>query len=230
MVVVPARPGPIVALSSLERGRSEIDEALDDLFGAPDDRGPGVADAVLVVGGIAAVVVGLVGRWPLLVVLGAGAAALGMILPLRSLWRRVASRRQAAVVQRVIGDGVLLRVDDATLERLVDAHRQVSTIGTLEETDQARAEAIAHAALREVATLLEGRAPSSVAEVEYVAARLAALEDLSRVLRDAPPLTGEAERRDALLEARREVEGLTGASSVAEATQLAAELSGRDAS
>jgi hypothetical protein len=228
LVVVPARPGSIVPLASLERGRSDIDEALDDLFGEPDERGPELADAVLAVGGIAAAVVGFVAGWPFLAVLGAGAFGLGMILPLRSLWRRVVSRRHAAVVQRLIGDGALLRVGEPTIDRLVEAHHAIEG-GSLDGHDSARAEAVAHAALREVATLLEGRVPVSAAELEYVVTRSSALEGLARALREAPQADGDQERLDALLAARREVEALAGTSSVTEAAALAAELSGRDA-
>jgi len=37
-VIVPARPGPLVRSYDLVRGRDEIDELLDDVFGEPDDR------------------------------------------------------------------------------------------------------------------------------------------------------------------------------------------------
>jgi hypothetical protein len=230
MVVVPSRPGPVVSLQSLEPGRTDIDEALDELFGEPDDRGPGIADAALVLGGGAALVVGFVAGWPVAVVGGVCAAALGSVLPLRSLWRRVSSGRHAKVVRRAIGDGVLLRVGDPTLDRLMNAHRSVGEVDVADSSDRVRADAVALAALREVATLLDGRLPNSAAELEYVVSRSQALEDLARALRDAPRRDSEAERSAALLAARREVEGLTGASSVADANGFAAELSGRDAS
>jgi hypothetical protein len=229
-VVVPARPGSIVPLASLERGRSDIDEALDDLFGEPDERGPGLADAVLLVGGVVAASTGLIAGSPFLVVVGAGAVALGLILPLRSLWRRVVSLRHTAALHRMIGDGALLRVGNPAIDRLVGAHSQVVAIGSLDEHDRARAATVAHAALREVATLLDGRVPLAAAELEYIATRTNALEALARVLRQTPDSRGDRDRRNALLEARREVEDLTGSSSVAEAAALVAELSGRDAS
>jgi hypothetical protein len=230
MVVVPSRPGPVVPLQSLERGRTDIDEALDELFGEPDDRGPGTADAALLLGGVAATVVGFAAGWPIAVVVGVCAAALGSVLPLRTLWRRVSAGRHASVVRRAIGDGALLRVGDPTLDRLIDAHRAVGAIDVLDPGDRARADAVAHAALREVATLLDGRVPTSAAELEYVVSRSQALEDLARALRDAPRRDSETERSAALLAARREVEGLTGASSVADANEFAADLSGRDGS
>jgi hypothetical protein len=230
MLVVPSRPGPVVPLQSVERRRTDIDEALDELFGEPDNRGPGIADTALVAVGVSAMVVGFVVGLPVAVVVGVCAAALGSVLPLRSLWRRVSSGRHANVVRRAIGDGALLRVGDPTLDRLTNAHRSVGAVDVPDPSDRARANAVAHAALREVATLLDGRAPTSAAELEYVVSRAQALEDLAGALRDAPRRDPEAERTAALLAARREVEGLTGASSVADANEFAAELAGRDAS
>jgi hypothetical protein len=230
MVVVPSRPGPVVPLQSLERGRTDIDEALDELFGEPDDRGPEMADAALLLGGVAAVVVGSVAAWPVAVVIGACAAALGSVLPLRTLWRRVSSGRHASVVRRAIGDGALLRVGDPTLDRLTEAYRSVGAVDVLDRSDRARADAVAHTALREVATLLDARVPTSAAELEYVVSRAQALEALARALRHAPRRDPETERSAALIAARREVERLTGASSVADANDFTAELLGRDAS
>ena len=68
VVIVPSRPGPLESLGGSERNRDEVDELLDDMFGEPDERGPGVADAVLVVGGAGAVVGGLAASLPGVVV------------------------------------------------------------------------------------------------------------------------------------------------------------------
>ncbi|MGB8861932.1 MAG: hypothetical protein WCC60_21935, partial [Ilumatobacteraceae bacterium] len=107
-VIVPARPGPLVRLRDLERGRDELDELLDDVFGEPDDRGPGPVDAVLVVGGLGAIIGGQAASLPTAVtVCGAAAVGLGAVLPLRSLWRRVGSARRASRLQLLLGDGAL---------------------------------------------------------------------------------------------------------------------------
>src|SRR4051812_6983339 len=103
LVVVPARPGAVTRLGDVGGRRDDLDELLDDVFGEPDDRGPGPVDAVLLVGGAAAIVVGSVTSAPAAVtVVGAIAAALGAVLPARALWRRVAdggrSRRLRALV------------------------------------------------------------------------------------------------------------------------------------
>jgi hypothetical protein len=229
MVVVPVRPGPIVALASPDRSRSEIDELLDDVFGEPDNRGPGITDAVLVLGGAAAVVIGAVASSPVLIAIGVGAVLLGSILPLRSFWRRAASAKSASRVQRLVGDGMLLRTDHPEIGRLVAAHDALVGPDSAVAPDvRLRIEAVAHAAACEVATMLEGRAPSSAAETEYIVSRITALKGLARALRDGSNVEGDRDRRVAMLDARREVEDITGSSSVTDAGRLAEELLGDD--
>ncbi|MFN0025870.1 MAG: hypothetical protein ACKV2O_01620 [Acidimicrobiales bacterium] len=226
VVVVPARPGPLVALSELQRGRDEIDVALDVLFGEPDDRGPGPVDALLFVGGAAGVAAGQVGSLPVLVSVGGAAAmALGAILPLRSLWRRVESARRSRRLQVRLGDGVLLRTDHAHLKALVMAHEQLSDLARhLASEPKARVAAVAHSALREVASLLDGRLPQTQAELDYVSARTSALVELCHVVGAPGVSDGEADRRHAVVEARREVEEVSGRSSLTDAADLARQL------
>lgn len=220
VVVVPARPGPLLAVGS-ERPRDDIDLALDDVFGAPDDRGPGVADAVLVAGGGGVVIAGAIGSWPpIAIVAGAAAAALGLILPVRSLWHRASVRRRDGARLARRADGALLRVGDDTVADLVARHDQVREAAAgLPVGDRLRVEAVAHAAVREVASLLGGRDPSGVAEVEYAAARVAALRSLA----EAAAAPGAARAAD--VAARREVEAI-GGSSIADASALVDELGG----
>ena len=52
VVYVPRRPGPLVSLNVAPKQADEIDEVLDDLFGAADDRGPSSTDAFLIAAGV----------------------------------------------------------------------------------------------------------------------------------------------------------------------------------
>lgn len=233
-VVVPARPGPLVRLDHVVAGgrpRDEVDEVIDEVFGT-DDRGPGVADAVLVAGGAGAVVVAQLASWPTIVtVAGAAAAALGAVLPARAVLRRLAGSRRRRAVRAVVGDGTVLRTDHAAVTALVAEHDRLreSTIH-LAAVPKARVDEVAHSALTEVASLLQGRSPTSAAEVDYVLERVRALGDLRSTLADPRVGDGEHERRRALVEARREVERLSGGSSVNDADELARALLGDDAS
>lgn len=150
MVVVPARPGPLVRLSHIERGRDEIDDVLDELLGAPDDSGPGPVDACLLVGGLGMVAAGqLTSLPPLVSVLGAVAAGLGAVLPLRSLVRRLSGAKRARRVQSLIAEGSLLRVDHPSVEALLGAHENVvDAMETLAASPRAQAAAVAHDAMR----------------------------------------------------------------------------------
>lgn len=222
-VVVPAGPGPLVAVAP-ESPRDDIDVALDEVFGAPDDRGPGVADAVLVAGGGGVVVAGSVASWPLAVVVAGGAAiGLGLILPVRSAWRRAAARRRdiARVARRT--HGAVLRIGHDVVADLVAQHDRVREAAAgLPADERLRVESVAHAAVREVAALLGERAPSGAAELEYVSARAAALRDLARAAVAAP----EAVHTTKVV-ARREVEQI-GGSSLDDAAALVHELGDDD--
>lgn len=224
MVVVPVAPGPLRRLTDVDPGRDDVDDALDELFGAPDDRGPGVADAVLVIGGAGAVVAGQLAELPTAVtVVGALAAALGVILPARSIWRGMSSRRRSRRIGSIVRDGVLMRTDHEQLARIVAGHDRLTALaGDGERADRVRS--VAHVAAYEVAVLLEARVPVTAAEREYVAARVAGLEAVAVALTD-PALrpADEAERR-ARVEARHEVEAISGASALTEAADLLRDL------
>jgi len=231
-VVVPARPGPIVRLGDLMRTRDEVDDALDDVFGQPDDRGPGPVDAALLIGGVGAVVAGQAASLPTLVTIGGViAVVLGAILPLRSLWRRVESGRHSRRLQAAIGDGVVLRADDPRVEELLAAHQgALDAAARLAVAPRARVAEVAHAAVLEVASLLAGRAPAVETEIDYVSARVRALHDLAAAAADPRAGDGERDRRQALADARVEVERLAGGSSIADAAALSRELLGTDGS
>lgn len=224
VVVVPARPGPLRRLDDVDRGRDDVDDMLDDLFGAPDQRGPGIADAVLIAGGAGAVIAAQLASWPTPVtVLGVATVALGLILPARSLWRRAGVRRRTRRIGAVVGHGMLLRTDDDLLRRIVTAHDRIEQ-GPARGEHGDRAREVAHAAAHEVAGLLEGRRPAKAAEREYVAARAVALEELVAVLEDPSLPPADQAERQAMVDARREVEAIAGASSVTDVAALVAEL------
>jgi hypothetical protein len=224
VVVVPTRPGPLRRLDDAERGRDDVDDVLDDLFGAPDQRGPGIADAVLVAGGAGLAAVGQIASWPLAVtVIGIVAAALGLVLPARSAWRRAGAARRTRRLAAVVGNGMLLRIDHDALRRLVAAHDRIEQ-GLDPGRDAERARSVAHAAAYEVASLLEGRLPATAAEHEYVAARAVALEEIAATLADPNVALDDQRARQAMVEARREVEEIAGGSSVTDAADLVREL------
>jgi hypothetical protein len=224
VVVVPGRPGPLRRLDDAERGRDDVDDVLDDLFGEPDGRGPGIADAVLVAGGAGVAAVGVLASFPTAItVAGVAAAGLGLSLPVRSAWRRAAAQRRTRRVAAVVGDGMLLRTDDEPLLRLVAAHEQIERVaGAGEQAERARS--VAHGAAHEVASLLEGRLPATAAEREYVTARVLALEELAAELADPSLPPADHRERQAVVEARREIEAIAGDSSVADAADLLRDL------
>ena len=130
----------------------------------------------------------------------------------------------------MVGDGVPLRTDHPATAALVGAYdRCVADHSRLVAWRRVQVDAVAHAALMEVATLLDGRRPAVPAEVEHVAARTRALTALADAVAD--PAIGDgaadAQQRDALLEARAEVERLDGASAVTEADALTRALRGQ---
>lgn len=231
LVVVPARPGLPVSLQELERGRDEIDDMLDDVFGTTDERGPGIVDAVLVAGGLAALLAGLTGAAPTFVtVLGIAAVLLGAVLPIRSLWWRFGSARRSARLGALLGDGVLLRIDDSGIQQLVGAHqRLMAASAALAPAPRARVQEVTHSALLEVASLFGRHVPVTQVDRIYVADRLRALQQLDAVLADPRVGDGESERRQALIEARHEVEQIAG-NSITDAAALSRELLGDDES
>ena len=232
VVVVPVAPAPLVRLRDLERGRDEIDDVVDELFGAPDDRGPGPVDAALLIGGVGAVVAGVAADQPTIVTVGGVIAALlGSILPIRALSTKIGARRRSARLRSIIGGGAPLRTDHPSVERLLAAHAELLSASTaLELPARGRVEKVAHSAVLEVASLLDGRSPTTAGESEYIELRAQALADLARTVADPRVGDGESEHRRAVVEARQEVEQLAGGSSVTDAADLSRDLLGRDES
>jgi hypothetical protein len=230
-VVVPSRPGPLVRLADVDRERDDLDEVLDDAFGAPDDGGPGPFDLVLLLGGAGAVIAGLTSLAPVWVLwAGVVAFVLGAILPLRSLWRLRAAARRTARLQAAIGDGALLRTDHPAVATLVAAHARCvgAATGTV-DWRRVQVDVVAHAAVIEVVTLLAGRPPVVAGEVQYVEARAAALTALADALDDPAVRDGDGDdlaRRQAVLEARAELDDVAGSSALGDVETLTRSLRG----
>ncbi len=157
---VPPEPGPL-----LRSRRDEDDAVLDDLFGPPDDDGPGAFDIALVAAGIGLLVGGLVADLTGLVVLGALVLLLGLVLPLRSVLRRRGLRSRAP--------GLPLAGDDNVLDRFTAAYDAIYASG---RPAAAVARPVVHLAAVEVATLLDGEPIGGPAQRAYVIQRVELLE------------------------------------------------------
>jgi hypothetical protein len=97
-IVVPHAPGPLVRPDAARRDRDDLDDVIDELF--PDtDEPPGWFDAGLL--GVAAALIGwaLAGGPGWALVVGVVCLALGVVLPVRWLWRRARARRSFGVCQ-----------------------------------------------------------------------------------------------------------------------------------
>jgi hypothetical protein len=239
-VVVPHSPGPLVPLDRPQRGRDDLDELIDELF--PDtDEGPGWFDA-----GLVALAAGLVG-WRVAggptaaLVAGGAALALGCILPLRWVGQRLQRRRHRRRREAIAATGVLLHVANPATAGLVQAYDDLAAVtGTGSTAGTAGAgwhhdagTDAAHGALLEVATLLRGRAPGSDGERDYVTARAVAIEGLTAAVREARDRRRAGGRADAddvagpdpalVVEARRELEAMTGNSALSRLDELTTE-------
>ena len=180
IVVVPWTPGELVAVNPETRpARDDLDELLDEVFGEPTREGPGTFDVALLIGGtglvVATEVAGLSNGF---LVLGLGAIALGLILPIRNLGQRLSRRRAGRRLEISLGRGLPLSVGHPATRALVSAYRQISGANRSTTAFGFEALEVAHLAMIEVAGLLQGRLPSGAAEEEYVATRTRALTDL----------------------------------------------------
>jgi hypothetical protein len=230
VVVVPERPGPLRTLAAPSEWDVELDTMLDEVFGAPVEEGPGLTDAVLVLVGLAALAAWQLTSRPAWVgVLGAVCLVLGLVLPVRSTFLAVRRRRLARAVSAAIGNGAPLRLDDRSTRRLVHAYDAVLEESAYDAVAAPEAVSIAHQALIEVASLLEGRVPATASERAYVDERAAALDALHRELVAARPIAISDEvdgdipveaLRDAAVDAMRDLESRTDGGSVARITAL----------
>ena len=222
LVVVPRRPGPLIKPPPDKRRHDDLDEVLDELFGEPTREGPGPFDVALVAGGALLVATAWLGWLPRgLGVVGACAAALGLVLPARSLWRRLARRRAVSRLHGTLEQGLPLTLGHDVVRRLADDYERVVAarqplVGLAQDALEA-----AHLALTEVAGLLHGRAPDGPAEEKYVRARAIAVADLAQRL-EAAALHGSGDEpsgdepllRDSAVHALEDFEQRTGWSSL----------------
>jgi hypothetical protein len=211
-LVVPDQPG--VAFVALTAGseRDEVDSIVDELFGEDTTDGPGVADVVLFTVGLAVVVWGLLVSSNGLVIVGAIIGSLGIVLPVRSAARRLRARRSSAAHVRPL----VLDVSSSINARLAESYASVLDAATSEDTATMH---VALLAVHEVATLLDGHPPTGAAEFEYVTARADALASLAESLR-ARPVRATRPDNAAQIEARNEIDALTGTGALAQIESL----------
>jgi hypothetical protein len=240
IVVVPRTPGPLRVLDDAGAARGDdLDMMIDEVFGPSTDEGPGLFDVVLVVGGIALVVTswltGGTGPW---FVIGVIAIVLGVALPARSLVRATREQRIVRRQRRVLRTGHALDASDPTVGALVGSYDSLQHAATLPGVPVGSAAVEAgHAALLEVASLLDGRPPLSDEEREYVERRTKAIRDLTaqivrgsrawqraRMRDDADVTEGARERAAAVARAREELEVGTGVGAVDELERLRTRL------
>lgn len=177
-VVVPRQPAPVQPLGRQER-RSDIDEILDEVLPV-HGGGPGLFDVALVIAGAALVTWSVLGSGPSGATgLGLVIAALGLVLPVRTVAHAARERWQAHRTQRLLAHGRALVVADATVHRLLELHGELATRAG--DDRGARAFAAAHAALLDVAGILDGRPMPGPAD----RARILSLTDAVTELCDA---------------------------------------------
>ena len=240
LMVVPRAAGPLRDVDAAAgRPVDELDAAIDELFGEPDDERAGPLDVALVVGGIGlagwAFVTG--GHEPLLAV-GIASALLGSALPARSMTQAARERRRSEDRDRSIGDGLPLDASEPTVHALVGAYdgclRAASKPGL---PGAAAATDAAHQAMVEVASLLAGGRPVADAELEYVRKRTGAIQRLTVRLQEVQRARVEA-RMDlsihrtptgprwatAVTEAREELEATGGLGSLDRMAEIATAL------
>lgn len=241
VVVVPARPGPLVGLDDGGRGRApdEVDELIDELFGPDDESGPGWFDLGLLASGGGLVAWGTIGGVAAATAVGVAAGGLGLVLPARTAWRALQRRRAAKRRDRVLAGGTPLRVGDPVTARLAASYSAVlAAAGRDGLRGPEAAVRAAHLALTECATLLAGRLPASADEQRYVEARAGAMAELATALgeehrrwkaRSAALDAGGPAAGAAVVAAREELEDMSRFSSVSHLRELAADAREDDA-
>jgi hypothetical protein len=185
ILVVPRRPGPLVALAPAAAERDDVDELIDDVFGEAPTDGPGVADVVLAASGLVLVLLArfdVLGDWAYVV--GGSGIALSLVLPVRALLTGARRRRHARGVETALGSGTPLDVSDPLTAELAAAYTallvEVEPGASGEDAGD-----LAHQTVLEAASLLRGRTPQGEAEREFVRTRTRALHGLALDLAQA---------------------------------------------
>ncbi|HEY3140550.1 MAG TPA: hypothetical protein VGJ86_05450 [Acidimicrobiales bacterium] len=219
-VVVPRRPGALLRPDTPRetRARDDLDDLIDEVF--PDtDEGPGWFDAGLVVAGAAALSWAVVtGKSAVLALVGAGLVGLGVVLPLRAVWNRAAQRRARRRRTALLDRGVPLDTSDPVVAELVAAFDRLVAL------EPELGLAAAHGAVMDVASLLQGRPPSTTRQHEYIATRTATIDRLTAALEDRADEVGSVLDPALVLEAREELDRTTGLDSLKHLDDLIAEI------
>jgi hypothetical protein len=239
LVVVPVRPGPLRPLDHRSGGsRDDLDEMIDEVFGPTTDERPGAFDAALLVLGLVLLTWGWFGGTGLAVAIGICLVVLGTALPARSFVQAAGARRAAQRQKAILRTGHALDVSDPTVRALANAYADLlaAAVPPGVAVGSPAIEA-GHAALLEVASLLDGRAPLTADERAYVDQRTHAIRDLSarlgaasrtrarRLAHGEPDPSEDARvRASAVVRARQELESTTGVSSIDEIERLRTQL------
>jgi hypothetical protein len=190
LVRVPDEPGPLVPYTPPASSRSA---ASGRRPGSSDAFPVGALDLLLLFVGAAVLVWGLaVGAPTLVLVVASVVTIVGFLLPLRKLARR---RSAPAASMRLAddavppGEGSVLLIDlaDPTSNRLAGAYRRLlATVAGRDDLVALEAAGAAHAAIGEAAALVDGRPPASLAELDQLDQRSAAMERLATLLSARP--------------------------------------------
>ena len=233
VVIVPRRPGLLREYTTRQRPRDELDDFIDELFGAATEEKPGRFDLLLVVIGV--VLIGwaslLDGPAPALW-LGIGAVVLGLALPVRAGLRMYGLNRSGSLRRRILDGGMLLDASHPATVALIDAYGRLIQMSCLQGTgDPQRAVTAGHMAVVEVAKGLDGQPPASPAKVRFVAVRTEAIETLTRqMLRshdrwaaqtaDLPQDAGEGDPEELATRRFESLNALSGSGALAELEKL----------
>jgi hypothetical protein len=207
VVVVPRSPGALVDLEAAlaPRERDEIDDAIDELFGPDPGGSVGKTDVVLLVLGVALLVWSVVSlHSPGLAVVGGLVALLGVVLPIRAIWRKASQSRSARRRRALENRGVPMTVSDPRTRDLANAYTDLLAAADEQAAPlQAESVSAAHLALIEAAELVGETGPANASEVEYVERRVEAIRAVTAELRRH---AAERETVDAALAGERSLQ------------------------
>lgn len=189
IVVLPRTPGPLRAVPDALHPDDELDAAVAEVFGDGSADKPGRTDGLLLVGGVALFAGGTIAGQGLATALGVAGIVLGVALPLEAAIRALERRRLAVRQGRVLRVGYAIDASAPETADLVKAYESLLALtdatgvaaDVQRRSDDARS--AAHAAVVEVATLLDGRAPDGEEQRDYVRKRTLAIQHVTRGLR-----------------------------------------------
>jgi hypothetical protein len=238
MVIVPRRPALLREYEATpQRPRDELDDFIDELFGATTDEKPGRFDAALVVVGLVLAIWATILSGPAPALwLGIAAIVLGLALPVRAALRAYGWSRTGGLRRRILDGGLLLDASHPATVALIDAYAHLIQLSCLQGTgDPKRSVTAGHMAVVEVATQLDGQPPETPAKIRFVTIRSEAVEALTRqMLRShdrwaaktaVDPLVADEASVDQAVASRWEsLNALTRTGALAEMEMLSAQL------